>query len=80
LTPGVTAFGGQTALLGRLTGSASDVPGTHGSLDAISNSQLPEYLLDVLVDSVRGNVEAMRNLAVGESSLEVAKDLVLAQR
>jgi hypothetical protein len=43
--------------------------GMHRGLDAVANLELFEHLLDVLVDRVRRNVKAVRNLAIGESLL-----------
>jgi hypothetical protein len=37
----------------------------HCSLDAIANLQLSEHLVDVFVDRVSRNVEAVGDLAVG---------------
>src|SRR6266566_3042114 len=60
--------------------SGNEALGIHRGLDAIANLQLSEHLVDVLVDGVRGNVEVVRNLAVGQSTQDVAEYLQLALR
>jgi len=52
----------------------------HCSLDAIPNMQLSEHLVDVFVDRVSRNVEAVGDLSVGQSLSEVAKDFFLPWR
>src|SRR6266699_638617 len=60
--------------------SGNEALGIHRGLDAIANLQLSEHLVDVLVDGVRGNVEVVRNLAVGQSTQDVAEYLQLPLR
>ena len=49
-------------------------------LSPVSNTDLPQYVLDVLLDGLIANVQRLRDFLIGQSQGQLEKDFVLATR